>query len=132
MHELSIADAIVRIACAHAGGRRIETVEVKLGQLRQVVPDSLAFAFTLVAEGTSAEGAELVMEVVPAAGVCRACGVESELPGFPLACAVCESLDVELVRGEELLVEALTMASDTEPERGLGQRSQEGVPGGRS
>ena len=57
MHELSIADAIVRIACAHAGGRRIETVEVKVGHLRQVVPDSLAFAFTLVAEGTDAEGA---------------------------------------------------------------------------
>ncbi len=87
MHELSIADAIVRIACAHAGERRIETVEVKVGHLRQVVPDSLAFAFTLVAEGTVAEGAELVMEEVPAAGVCRACGVESELPGFPLACA---------------------------------------------
>jgi hydrogenase nickel incorporation protein HypA/HybF len=118
MHELSIADAIVRIACTHAGDRRIETVEVKVGHLRQVVPDSLAFAFALVAEGTVAEGAELVLEVVPAAGVCRDCGVESELPGFPLACSVCESLDVELVRGEELFVDALMLT--------------EGVPSGRS
>jgi hydrogenase nickel incorporation protein HypA/HybF len=109
MHELSIADAIVRIACTHAGERQIETVEIKVGHLRQVVPDSLAFAFTLVAEGTVAEGAELVMEVVPAAGVCRACGVESELPGFPLACARCGGLDIELVRGEELLVDTLTI-----------------------
>jgi hydrogenase nickel incorporation protein HypA/HybF len=109
MHELSIADAIVRIATAHAAGRRIETVEVKVGHLRQVVPEALAFAFTLVAEGTEAEGAELVLEVVPAAGVCRVCRVESELPGFPLACTVCGSLDMELVRGEELLVDALTM-----------------------
>jgi hydrogenase nickel incorporation protein HypA/HybF len=109
MHELSIADAIVRIACTHAGERQIETVEIKVGHLRQVVPDSLAFAFTLVAEGTVAEGAELVMEVVPAAGVCRACGEESELPGFPLACARCGDLDIELVRGEELLVDTLTM-----------------------
>jgi hydrogenase nickel incorporation protein HypA/HybF len=109
MHELSIADAIVRIACTHAGERQIETVEIKVGHLRQVVPDSLAFAFTLVAEGTVAEGAELVMDVVPAAGVCRACGVESELPGFPLACARCGGLDIELVRGEELLVDTLTM-----------------------
>jgi hydrogenase nickel incorporation protein HypA/HybF len=117
MHELSIADAIVRIACAHAGGRRIETVEVKVGHLRQVVPDALAFAFTLVAEGTEAEGAALLMEEVPAAGICRMCGSESDLPGFPLACDACGSLDVELVRGEELLVDALTM---------------EGVPSGRS
>jgi hydrogenase nickel incorporation protein HypA/HybF len=117
MHELSIADAIVRIACAHAGGRRIETVEVKVGHLRQVVPDALAFAFTLVAEGTQAQGAALLMEEVPAAGICRMCGSESDLPGFPLACDACGSLDVELVRGEELLVDALTM---------------EGVPSGRS
>ena len=117
MHELSIADAVVRIACAHAGERRIESVEIKVGHLRQVVPDSLAFAFTLVAEGTVAEGAELVMEVVPAAGVCRDCGAQSELPDFPLACGRCGSLDVELMRGEELLVDALTM---------------EGAPSGRS
>jgi hydrogenase nickel incorporation protein HypA/HybF len=109
MHELSIADAIVRIACAHAGGRRIERVEVRVGHLRQVVPDALAFAFTFVAEGTEAEGAELVLEEVSAAGVCRACGTESEFDGFPLTCDGCASLDVELVRGEELSVDALTM-----------------------
>src|SRR3954447_5070299 len=112
MHELSIADAIVRIARAHAGGRRIEAVEVKVGHLRQVVPDALAFAFTLVAEGTVAEGAQLVLEEVPAAGICRLCGIESELPAFPLACEACGSLDVELCRGEELLVDALTMEDE--------------------
>ena len=109
MHELSIADAVLRIALAHADGRRIETIEVKVGHLRQVVPDALTFAFTFVAEGTEAEGAELLLEVVPAAGICRACGAESEFDGFPLACHGCGSLDVELVRGEELLVDALTM-----------------------
>ena len=83
MHELSIADAVVRIACAHADGRRIETVEIKIGHLRQVVPDSLAFAFTLVAEGTLAEGAELVMEEVPAAGICRVCGDGERIARLP-------------------------------------------------
>jgi hydrogenase nickel incorporation protein HypA/HybF len=109
MHELSIADAIVRIACDHAAGRRVVKVEVKLGHLRQVVPSSLAFAFSLVAEGTAAAGAELVMEEVPAAGVCRACGAESDLPGFPLACTACGGLDLELIRGEELLVDSLEL-----------------------
>jgi hydrogenase nickel incorporation protein HypA/HybF len=104
MHELSIADAILRIADAHAGGRRIESVEVRIGHLRQVVPDALEFAFELLAPGVA-----LKIEAVPAAGVCRVCGQESELPGFPLACETCGSLDVELVRGEELLVDALTM-----------------------
>jgi hydrogenase nickel incorporation protein HypA/HybF len=74
-----------------------------------VVPDALAFAFALVAEGTPVAGAELVMEEVPAAGRCRACGTESELPGFPLRCGACGGLDLELLRGEELLVDALEL-----------------------
>ena len=107
MHELSLADAIVRIACRHADGRRIESVEVKVGHLRQVVPDALAFAFGLVAEGTEAQGAQLVLEEVPAAGVCRACGAESEFEDFPFACAACGELDVEVTAGDELSVEAI-------------------------
>jgi hydrogenase nickel incorporation protein HypA/HybF len=74
-----------------------------------VVPDALTFAFTLVSAGTEAERAELVIEEVPAAGVCRGCGAQSEWDCFPLACRACGSTDVELVRGEELCVDALTM-----------------------
>ena len=51
MHELSIADAVVRIASRHAGGRRVAKVEVQVGHLRQVVPDALTFAFELVGAG---------------------------------------------------------------------------------
>jgi hydrogenase nickel incorporation protein HypA/HybF len=107
MHELSIADAIVRIACDTAGDRRVTRVEVKVGHLRQVVPDALAFAFDLVAEGTAAAGAELVLEPVPVAARCRACGAESAPKEFPLRCAACGGLDLDLLRGEELLVEAV-------------------------
>jgi hydrogenase nickel incorporation protein HypA/HybF len=107
MHELSIAESIVDIAVRHARGRPVTRVEVSVGHLRQVVPSALAFAFELVAQGTAADGAELVLNVIPAAGRCRQCGVESVLDGFPLLCTACGSADVELVRGEELLVESL-------------------------
>ena len=109
MHELSLAESVVRIACKHAAGRPVARVELKVGHLRQVVPSALEFAFELVAQGTPVEGAELVWEEVPAAGRCRRCGEESELPGFPLACAACGGLDLELLRGEELLVDALEL-----------------------
>ncbi|HEV2770588.1 MAG TPA: hydrogenase maturation nickel metallochaperone HypA [Solirubrobacteraceae bacterium] len=112
MHELAIADRIVAIARDHAAGRRVTRVEVKVGHLRQVVPDSLRFSFELVAHGTPVEGAELVMEEVPAAGACRQCGQESELAGFPLACPACGSLDLELLRGEELLVDSLELEEE--------------------
>ena len=109
MHELSIADAIVAIVDRHAAGRTVAKVEIKVGHLRQVVPSALEFAFELVAQGTSAEGAELVMHEVPAAGVCRTCEAESELPDFPLQCSACGGFDVEVIRGEELLVDSLEL-----------------------
>ena len=109
MHELSIASAIVDIAERHAAGRRVLVVEVKLGHLRQVVPSSLTFAFGLLTEDTVLEGAQLVIEDVPAAGRCRACGAESAFDAFPLRCTACGGLDLEVLRGEELLVESLEL-----------------------
>jgi hydrogenase nickel incorporation protein HypA/HybF len=112
MHELSIAGAIVEIAARHAAGRRVTQVEVRVGHLRQVVPDSLQFAFGLVAEGTEIEGAELVLREVPAAGRCRSCGTESPMTAFPLRCGACGGLDVEVIRGEELLVDSLELEEE--------------------
>ena len=57
MHELAIAQSVVAIADRHADGRRVASVQLKVGHLRQVVPSALTFAFELVAEGTALEGA---------------------------------------------------------------------------
>lgn len=107
MHELSIAEAIVTIAERHAGGRPVARVEVRVGHLRQVVPDALRFAFELLSGGTALDGAELAIEDVPARGGCRACGAQTTMRAFPLECGACGGLDVEVTAGGELLVDAL-------------------------
>ncbi len=112
MHELALADGIVTLACEAADGRRVERVELKVGHLRQVVPSALEFAFALVAEGTAVDGAELVIEEVPARVSCRDCGLETTINDFPLACAPCGSFHVDIVAGEELLVDALVVVDD--------------------
>jgi hydrogenase nickel incorporation protein HypA/HybF len=55
------------------------------------------------------EGAELVIEDVPARGRCRACATETTMTGFPLQCSRCGGVDMELVAGEELLVDSLEL-----------------------
>ena len=117
MHELAIAESVVRIAERHADGRRVTKVYLKVGHLRQVVPSALAFGFELVAQETSVEGAELVLEEVPATGKCRPCGSESRLESFPLQCKACGGFDLEIVAGEELYVESLEMEDRTETQR---------------
>ena len=108
MHELSIAGAIMAIARQHAGERQLVAVEVRVGHLRQVVPSALAFAFELVAPGVA-----LALEEVPAVVRCTSCGAESVDEAFPLACAACGGLDVEVVRGEELEVVAVELEETT-------------------
>jgi hydrogenase nickel incorporation protein HypA/HybF len=112
MHELSIAQAVAEIALRHARGRPVAAVELRVGHLRQVVPSALEFAFELVSAGTPLEGAELRMQEVPLAGVCRACAAETDLAGLPLRCGRCGGLDMELTRGEELLVDSLELAEE--------------------
>jgi hydrogenase nickel incorporation protein HypA/HybF len=112
MHELSIADAVVQLALRHAGGRKVYRVDLKVGHLRQVVPSALEFAWQLITDGTSLEGAELAIEDVPVRGRCRACEIETTMESFPLQCGRCGGLDVELVAGEELLVEALELEEE--------------------
>ena len=112
MHELSIAEAIVDVALRHAGGRSVTVVELKVGHLRQVVPSALEFAFELVTRGTVLEGAELHMEEVAAAGSCRTCEMDTPLPELPLCCRHCGGFDVEVTRGEELLVECLELREE--------------------
>jgi hydrogenase nickel incorporation protein HypA/HybF len=112
VHELALADAIVAIATEHAGGRSVTAVEVKVGHLRQVVPSALTFAFELVAEGSPVAGAVLRIEEVPVRVACRRCAAESGAQEFPLGCPSCGSFDVDVVAGEELLVDALELEEE--------------------
>jgi hydrogenase nickel incorporation protein HypA/HybF len=88
MHELSLAGAVIDTAERHAEGRRVLLIQLRLGELRQVVPDSLAFYFEHVARGTLCEGATLEYETVAATLGCRECGANWDLaatPGSPSA-----------------------------------------------
>ena len=114
MHELSIAASVVEIAGRHAAGRRVTKITLKVGHQRQVVPSALTFSFDVVAAGTPVEGAELEIEAVPAVGACRGCGAQSKLSAFPLQCRACGGFDLQIVAGEELVVESLELEEEAD------------------
>ena len=114
MHEFSVASAIVDTAVRHAGGRRVTVVSVRCGRLRQVVPDSLEFAFGVLSRETLCEGAVLEQEVVPARLRCGACSAEWEIDLPVFRCTGCGSAETEVLSGEELEVESIEVAQDEE------------------
>lgn len=113
MHELSICSSIVGIAARHAAGRPVSVINVRVGQLRQIVPDTLVYCWSLVSEGTPLAGSRIEVESVPARIRCRGCGRTADIGDVPsFACGGCGSADVQIVAGEEFLITSLELAQE--------------------
>ena len=112
MHELSVASAVVDTVLRHAEGRRVLVVNLRIGQLRQVVPDSLAFYFELVARDTLVEGARLEQVVVPVRMRCEACADQWE-PELMFRCPECGGAG-EVLAGDALEVDSIEVEEGSE------------------
>ena len=101
-------------ALKHARGRRVTAVYLRVGQLRQVVGDSLEFYFAFVARGSLCEGARLELEQVDALLGCRECGWEwgVQVPAF--RCPSCGGSAVEVAEGDEFEVDSIEVEIETE------------------
>ncbi len=108
MHELSLSGAIVNTVVKHAAGRPVSLVSLRVGALRQVVPDTLEFYFEFVSKGTVCEGARLEQELIPAVLRCASCEREWEIDMPIFMCPDCGSAGrVEVASGEEFEVESI-------------------------
>jgi hydrogenase nickel incorporation protein HypA/HybF len=107
VHELSLSSAIVNTVAKHAGGRKVTVVNLRVGRLRQVIPDTLEFYFEFVARDSVCEGARLVQEVVPARLRCSGCDHEWEIEIPAFRCPACAGGDVAVASGDEFEVESI-------------------------
>jgi hydrogenase nickel incorporation protein HypA/HybF len=109
MHEIGIATGMMKIIekeAAKHGVSRVSKVHVRIGELANVVPDALSFAFDSVILGTVAEGAKLEMDIIPAKGRCNACDIEFDMDKINVFCPQCEGI-AEIVSGKELEITEL-------------------------
>lgn len=111
MHELSLCQAIAGVVKPYADGRHIDVVRVTIGSLRQVVPESLSFCWTLVRDYEDMPDAELELEFVTAEVRCRSCDRQSTITSqWCLLCPQCDSADVDVLHGDEFLVTSLDVS----------------------
>ena len=106
MHEISLIKNIIEIVMAEMPEHnitRIETITLRIGEMRQVVPGALLFGFDILSSGTSLEGAKIIIENVPIAGHCNKCGqnfvIENEWFSH---CPECKKSDYDIISGKEL------------------------------
>ena len=96
------------------GARRVDEVEVEVGVMRLIVPESLDMAFAVLAEGTAADGAKLTITEVPLTAKCLGCDAEfaAELDDF--TCPDCGEADVDIVGGNDIILKSVACWSEDE------------------
>ena|SRR5579871_4997591 len=109
MHEMALAEGILSVVLDAAGDARVRRVELQVGALQLVVPESLRFSFDMVADGTPAQGAVVGIQETPARLRCGKCGAETVLTQPPFQCSQCRSDDIAVIAGDEVLVDSVEL-----------------------
>ena len=120
MHEMGIAMEIIEIAEASipAGieNVQVERVNLRVGKLSAIVPESLTFCFGVAIKDTRLEGATLNIEQVPVVATCKDCGAKWTIDEPAFACPKCQSGSIELISGKELDILSIEILDEDESE----------------
>lgn len=118
MHETALVSGLIRLLETHAarhGATHISRVRLKVGRLRAVEPQQLRLCFEMFAEGTIAEGAELLIDELGVRGRCRNCAAEFAVARYRFVCPSCAGSDIEVTQGQELYIESFEVDSGAAP-----------------
>jgi hydrogenase nickel incorporation protein HypA/HybF len=110
MHEFAIVSNLFEIMeriAAENNLKKISSVTLSVGKMRQVVPVAMDMAFEAITKGTLAEGAKLQLEFVPIRMKCASCKSEFDVESHVYICPGCESGLLELIEGQELLIKSM-------------------------
>lgn len=110
MHELGLMMSVienVEESARDAGACSVLGIHLVIGEMTEVVRESLEFAFEVLSEGTLSEGADLVVEEVGCASHCNACGMDFEHDRFHLICPECGSYDTTITSGRDLYIKSI-------------------------
>jgi hydrogenase nickel incorporation protein HypA/HybF len=110
MHEMGITAEVLRAAIEGAeqvGATRINSVHLTVGELTEIVPDALQFAWETLTPGTLAEGAVLEIDHTPGHSVCMTCENEFDHDRWDRICPKCGSFATKAVSGDELRIDSV-------------------------
>jgi hydrogenase nickel incorporation protein HypA/HybF len=110
VHEMSLMGGVFEViekTITQYEVSRVLLVKLKVGELTNAQPEALQMAFEAYSKDTVCEGAELFVERVPVLGRCRNCQLEFAVKTMFFLCPKCRNTSIEVIQGEELLLESL-------------------------
>ncbi len=110
MHELALAQSVVRIVEQETAQRQVNAVTavvLEVGALSCVDPHALDFSFSAATDGTIAAGAKLKIRRTAGAAHCFDCDEDVKVMSRADACPNCGSHKLMVTGGDELNVKAV-------------------------
>ena len=110
MHELSVTESVLEIACKHAEkaqAKKVTDIYLVIGKLSSIVDDSVQFYWDFISKGTLCEEATLHFKRIPAELVCLDCGNKYVLDDELTPCPQCGSARIRVVSGDEFNLESI-------------------------
>ncbi|MFO7998695.1 MAG: hydrogenase maturation nickel metallochaperone HypA [Bacteroidales bacterium] len=115
MHELGIAMRIVEIAAKVArqnGLEGVDEINMEIGELSGIVPETLTFSFEVASKNTMLEHAKLGIAIIHARASCNVCGMEFTPDGFLTICPECGTFECEIIQGREIHIRSISPGKD--------------------
>ena len=112
MHEYSIVQSLLNSCEENAeqnNATKVTKVVVKIGVMSGVEPDLLQTAFDTFKEQTMCHDAEFIINIQQVVIKCKDCGEESTLQKNEYACLKCESVNIDILDGEEMYLMQLEL-----------------------
>ena len=112
MHEYSIVQSLLNQCEENAkanNSTKVTKVVVKIGVMSGVEPDLLKTAFDTFKLGTFCEDCEYIQNIQKVKIRCLKCDTTSELEKNEYCCPKCESVELDVVDGEDLMLMQLEL-----------------------
>ena len=112
MHEVGIAASIieaVRAEVAARPGLRAVAVNLRIGELAGVDPESLRFGFDALIKESDLDPLVMNVEYIARRQRCLACNTLFEPDRYTLECPSCGSLQGECTAGDELDIASIVL-----------------------
>jgi len=110
MHEMAVTQSLLEIVLDEAGkvrAKKVNGVNLVIGELSGLVDDSIQFYFDFMTKETIAEGAKLNFKRIPAKMRCRACGEEFTTAPDEWICPKCGEWQAEVTAGKEFYIDSI-------------------------
>jgi hydrogenase nickel incorporation protein HypA/HybF len=114
MHEMGIAMQIIEIATSSIPSDikdvKVEKVNIEIGKLSAIIPETLTFCFNIAIKDTKLAGAELIIEEIPVIALCQECKNRQTITEPVFICQTCKGKALKIISGRELDIKSIEIA----------------------